>query len=85
MCQYLIQDDQRLVELACQPKKTYIFIKVLDPRVGDNPVFSMSGLPKESESHLLADNSYESRGAGQPRTGRRNGDDKPRPPSAPTT
>lgn len=40
-------------------KTTYTFVEVLDPHVGDNPVFSVSGLAKESESHLLSDKSCE--------------------------
>ena len=55
------------MEARLEPSQTevhgaaYTFIEVLDPHVSDNPMFSMSSLSEECETHLLPNESCEVR------------------------
>jgi len=60
MCQYCIQHKRGQSLLNSKVGgTTYAFIEVLDPHVSNDPMFSMSSFPEESESHLLPDESCE--------------------------
>jgi len=61
MCQYCAYNISVVKTFSTQKMRetAYTFIKVLDPHISDNPMFSMSSLPEKSEAHLLPDETCE--------------------------